>query len=304
MEERLVSIIIPTFRRSREYLSRAVESVTGQSYKNIEIIVIDDSPDDFSGREDISRYMEALCKTDSRVKFYKNDSTLGGSLARNRGISLSHGDYITFLDDDDEYLSDKVLHQTEFMEKEGCDLSITDMVMYNTQGTVVEVRTHEHFDEYNNGRLLQYHLTYHITGTPTFMFRAESLKKIGGFEDVKMGQEFYLALKAVKSGLTVGYMPVCDVKIYKHNDGGISQGKNKIAGEKKLYEFKKQHFDVLDKKQRRFVGVRHYAVLAVAYAREKRLIPAMGCAIMAFLSSPAAFIREVIAFIKRIADKN
>lgn len=303
MENRLVSVIIPTYKRNRDYLYRAVNSVVTQSYRNLEIIVIDDSPADYPGREEVSVYLDGLCAADRRVKYYKNDGSLGGSLARNRGISLSHGYYITFLDDDDEYLPDKVKNQVAFMEEKDCDASLTDMIMYNTQGTVVDVRTHEHFYDYSRENLLQYHLTYHLGGTPTFMFKAEEIKRIGGFDDVSMGQEFHLMLKAIKNGLTIDYIPICDVKIYKHRDGGISQGANKIIGEKKLYEFKKDYFSVLTGKQIRFVRFRHYVVMGIAYARCGRYFPAIGNIITAFFMSPGDSFREVVGYIGKLSKK-
>lgn len=76
--------------------------------------------------------------------------------------------------------------------------------------------------------LLKYHLMRHLTGTPTFMYKAEKLKKIGGFEDSKMGQEFYLMLKSIEWDLNIRYLSVCDVIAYRHNDGGISQGRIKL----------------------------------------------------------------------------
>jgi hypothetical protein len=66
------------------------------------------------------------------------------------------------------------------------------------------------------------------------MYKAEKLKEIGGFEDAKMGQEFYLMLKSIENDLSIGYLDDCNVIAYRHTSGGISQGKNKINGEKTL----------------------------------------------------------------------
>jgi hypothetical protein len=133
-----------------------------------------------------------------------------------------------------------------------------------------------------------------MTGTPTFMFKTIKLREIGGFEDAKMGQEFYLMLKSIERGLKVGYIPECDVKVYKHNDGGITQGKNKIDGENRLYEFKKSYFDRLNKREIRFIRFRHWAVMVVAYGRNKMYVQMMGAGVRAFLSSPYDFFTQVI----------
>ena len=95
----LVSVIIPTYKRKLDFVSKALQSVLNQTYPNIEIVVIDDSPDDFPYRDDIKNYIDGL-KTD-KILYIRNEKNLGGSLSRNVGINAAHGDYITFLDDDD-----------------------------------------------------------------------------------------------------------------------------------------------------------------------------------------------------------
>ena len=96
----IVSIIVPTHNRP-ELLSRAVSSLLNQSYKEIEIIVIDDG-----SSCDVSRVLSRF--DDERIKFHRNSTPLGACYARNIGISLSQGKFITFLDDDDEFLPSRI----------------------------------------------------------------------------------------------------------------------------------------------------------------------------------------------------
>lgn len=296
----LVSVVIPTYKRPWSYLERAVRSVLNQSYSNLEIIVIDDSPESFELRSSIKENMEKLSSQDSRISFLRNEKNMGGSLARNRGIASSKGEYITFLDDDDEYLPDKVRHQVQFMQENNCDLSFENMIMYNDKGAIVDVRNYSDLDSFENEELLKYHLMKHMTGTPTFMFKTTKLKEINGFEDAKMGQEFYLMLKAIEAGLIIRYYDICDVKIYKHSEGGITQGKNKINGENNLYNFKKGYFDRLSKRQKMFIRFRHYAVMVVAYLRNKMYLKAIIAAVASFVVSPIDFCQQVLGFIKRV----
>lgn len=301
MSSPIVSVIIPTYKRTYEYLTRAVNSVLNQTYENFEVIVIDDSPDTYEFRNEIIEKMQDLAAKEPRVKYLINEKNLGGSLARNRGIDIACGKYITFLDDDDEYLPEKLEHQVKFMEEQNCDLSFENMVMYNTDGAVVDVREYKDLEKFDNNTLLEYHLMKHLTGTPTFMFKTEELKRIGGFENAKMGQEFYLMLKSIENGLAIRYYPICDVRIYKHKDGGISQGRNKINGEMALYEFKKKYFDRLSKSQCAFINFRHYAVMVVAYLRNKMFFKAAWAAIRAFFSSPKDFFEQTFGFFRRIS---
>lgn len=112
--EDLVSVIIPTYKRKFDMLSRAINSVLAQTYRNIELIIVDDSPEAFPYRKCI----EQKIKTEygQRVKLVKHLQNMGACAARNTGIKKAKGDYIAFLDDDDEWLSNKLELQMEKME--------------------------------------------------------------------------------------------------------------------------------------------------------------------------------------------
>lgn len=198
-----VTVIIPTYKRTVEFLSRAVLSVANQTYDNIEIIVIDDSPESYEHRNDIKDYMNSV--SSERIQYYQNEKNMGGSLARNRGISLAHGSFISFLDDDDEYNPEKLSKQVQFMLEGDYDLTFSDMIMYSTSGTVVDYRDYKDIPAFDNESLLHYHLMRHMTGTPTFMFKTEKLREIGGFEDAKMGA--FVADKAVKKMIEAEQAP-------------------------------------------------------------------------------------------------
>ena len=293
-----VTVIIPTYKRSVEFLSRAVKSVIDQTYKNIEIIVIDDSPSNYIERDNIKKYMDSIVNQD--IKYYQNEKNMGGSLARNRGIELATGENISFLDDDDEYMPETIEKQIKFMLYGGNDLSFSNMIMYNSSGIVVDFREYTDIPAFDNESLLHYHLMHHMTGTPTFMFKTNKLREIGGFEDAKMGQEFYLMLKSIEKGLSIGYIPECDVKVYKHEEGGITQGKNKIDGENRLYEFKKKYFSQLNKQETRFINFRHWAVMVVAFKRNSMYVQMIEAGIKAFFSSPSDFTTQVFGFLNRV----
>lgn len=293
-----VTVIVPTYKRSVNYLSRAVRSVLNQTYSNIEIIVIDDSPSDYEKRDSVKQYMESIAS--DNVRYFQNEVNMGGSLARNRGIELASGKYISFLDDDDEYMLEKIEKQVKYMLYTGVDLSFSNMIMYSPTGNVVDFREYNDIPSFDNDTLLHYHLMKHMTGTPTFMFKTEKIRKIGGFEDAKMGQEFYLMLKSIEQGLSIGYIPECDVKVYKHAEGGITQGRNKIDGENRLYEFKKGYFNQLSNKEIRFINFRHWAVMVVAYKRNSMYAQMLGAGIRAFISSPVDFVEQVTGFAGKV----
>jgi glycosyltransferase involved in cell wall biosynthesis len=296
-----VSIIIPTYKRS-DYLIRAIESVISQNYQNIEIIVIDDNNPYSEFRKATEIKMQKYSNNE-KVKYLKNDRNLGGALARNVGIREATGDYITFLDDDDVYLPYKIEKQLNFMLSQDCDMSFTDLKLVNDNKIVVDYREYPNLDNSNKESLLKYHIMRHLTGTPTFMYKADKLKEIGGFEDAKVGQEFYLMLKSIEKGLKISYLNECDVIAYRHKDGGVSQGKNKIIGENVLYDFKKKYFKFFTTREKMFVRFRHYAVMTIAYKRNKEYFKSFWSLIVMFLASPIDCIKEVSRYIINIFKK-
>ena len=90
----LVSVIVPVYN-VESYLSKCVESIKDQSYSNIEIILVDDGSTDSSGK-----LCDEFVKSDGRIKVLHKVNG-GVSSARNLGIDICHGEYITFVDSDD-----------------------------------------------------------------------------------------------------------------------------------------------------------------------------------------------------------
>lgn len=115
-----LSVIIPCFN-SHEYLDRCLRSVIGQTYRNIEIICIDDRSQD-STLEILKKYSNL----DSRIKVIAKDKNLGSGNSRNMAISIATGDVVTFVDSDD-YLSDNNFYQEclDKLQKCGSDCLLT-----------------------------------------------------------------------------------------------------------------------------------------------------------------------------------
>lgn len=111
MNQDLVSIITPTFNCGN-FISEAIESVLSQTYKNWEMIISDDCSTD-NTYEVIKPYL----KSDSRIKYIKNEEHSGAAIARNNAMRAAQGRWIAFLDSDDVWHPDKIERQVAFMEK-------------------------------------------------------------------------------------------------------------------------------------------------------------------------------------------
>lgn len=295
----LVSVIIPTYKRS-DYLIRAVDSVINQSYKNIEIIVIDDNFPDSEFRTSTLLKMEKY-NDNNQVVYIINESNMGGSLARNIGIENSNGDYITFLDDDDIYQNNKVQNQIRYMSEKDLDMSFTELKLMDNSNKLVDYREYSNLKGFDKISLIKYHLTRHITGTPTFMFKRKYLLSIGSFNDAKMGQEFYLMFKTIEGGGKIGYLQESNVIAYIHGEEKISKGKNKYIGEKILLNFKKNHFSYLSRRDIIFIYFRHHAVMSVTALRNKDFFLLFKHLFLCVIISPYDTLKEISSHVKKIS---
>lgn len=124
-ENEKISVIIPTYNR-KDSIVQSIESVLNQTYKNIEVIVVDDCSNDNT--------IEQIKKiTDKRLNFYQLDKNYGACYARNYGIKKATGRYIAFNDSDDIFIEDKLEIQMNNMKKEKSDLDFCKMkVMENS----------------------------------------------------------------------------------------------------------------------------------------------------------------------------
>ena len=107
-----ISIIIPVFNRAR-LIGRAVHSVLKQTYPELEIIVVDDG-----SKDSTSQVMSDLTREDRRIRYLRHESNRGAQAARNTGIRAARGDWIGFLDSDDQFLPHSLEARLDVARKE------------------------------------------------------------------------------------------------------------------------------------------------------------------------------------------
>jgi len=107
MIEGLVTVVITTYKREAFLVERAIKSVLNQTYKNLEIIIVDDNPEFGDYSKSIKNFSEKY----SNIKYIKNDGNKGAQVSRNNGILASQGEFVAFLDDDDTWEPNKLEKQ-------------------------------------------------------------------------------------------------------------------------------------------------------------------------------------------------
>ena len=190
MTDVLVSIIIPTYNRL-EKLKKAIDSVLGQSYENFEIIVVDDGSTD--GTKD---YIRSILD-DSRIKyFYKVNEGLP-SISRNLGASHSKGKYLTFLDSDDEWSSDKLSIQVDFHEKN------PDYIFSFTQAQTVAKKNISKSSLNKSGFIGKSLLLRNFIVTSSVLVKVDAFVACGGFSkdvSIVVAEDYDLWLKLSERG--------------------------------------------------------------------------------------------------------
>jgi len=281
----VVTIVIPTYKRS-DKLARCLNSVLGQTYDMIEVLIANDNHTDDDSDKMTESVLAGFVARDPRIRVVHTDGGVGGGAARNLACSQAKGDYLAFLDDDDEYLPDKISSQLAFMQVNGLDMCWQDVSWYGEDGKLVEHRRLDHCKDFSREGLLRAHLLTPIAPTSIYMLKRSLFEQTEGFGEVATGQDWWLMLRCIEAGARIGYMPEVHVRQYLHSGERLSIGANKIAGEKLRHEKVRSYYPQLSKKDVAFIEFRHNAVLAFACGRGGRRADAVKYAVRTFLSSP------------------
>lgn len=252
----LVSVIITTYR-NEDCLPRAIESVLAQSYRNIQIIVVDDNHADSDSRKATEKVMEQYAD----VLYIKHPKNMNGATARNTGIDSAKGDYIAFLDDDDIYFSNHIENCVQALEKNkncGCVLCSVVKIMNGMCWGIINPPTEDF--------VKKLFLTETTLGTGSNLFmRAQAVRDINGF-DVS-----FIRHQDVEFGIRLfsknGVYSFPDIQIVKGTDGTSNSPKFSRFLEVKRHlfdKFKKEIAQMTTKEQAQFYAGQYTALLYVA----------------------------------------
>lgn len=175
----LVSTVITTYKRPPAMFIRALNSVLNQTYKNLEVIVVDDSPSDYPHRKEIEDAVNEKARLGFNIRYIPHKENLGACAARNTGIMNASGTYIAFLDDDDEWLPSKIKKQVDVIQKTDSALVYCGLY-YQNDNTNKKAYVKTIVRRGNIFKELLYSNFIDSTSIP--LIRLECLKKIGGFD--------------------------------------------------------------------------------------------------------------------------
>lgn len=259
-ENSLVSVIIPTYKRPK-MLGKSLESVFNQTYNNIEIIVVDDNNKDSDYRKETEVFMKKYDEI-SNLKYIKHNKNKGGSAARNTGIDIAKGFYITFLDDDDQFYPEKVEKQVnKFRSSDLENLGFVYCQIEKYNRHQLKVGSSKNYYK-GNKRPFEINMVKTIAGTPTIMVLKSVLTEIKGFTPLKSGQDWFLILKILDKGYQTDFMIEPLVRVYVHSEERMTNNLHKLDSLVERFEIKKKYFHKMSNDSIKIITYKHYLQIA------------------------------------------
>lgn len=179
-----VSAIITTCKREAAIVERAVQSVLNQTYSCKEVIIVDDSPEEFVGRIEVEKVINKLrLQSSIEIIYIKHDKCKGACAARNTGLDNSCGEIIGYLDDDDEWCENKVERLIGAFDDESIGLVYCNYIRHDDKtGEERKIKVKDCCDNAYE------HLIIHnsIGGTSFPLLRRTAIKSAGKFDTEMM----------------------------------------------------------------------------------------------------------------------
>ena len=261
----LVSVIVTTYRGT-DTVKRAVESVLSQTYRNIEVIVVDDN----GLKTEAQVATQAIVKEfhNQKIRYIAHPMNKNGSAARNTGIKAAKGEYIALLDDDDVFRKDKIERQVMALQEHGPEYAVcyTGMLIHFQDGREIEsLQTFE-------GNIFPEIIGRQVEApSSVLLFRKSAAIEIGCFDESFRRHQDWEFLDRMAYKFAVAVVPeICiDRYIYKRNS---AKNPDQFAENRMFYLDKMQPYLMcLSEAQRFQIMDFHYQSISKEYLKAKKI---------------------------------
>ena len=224
-EQGLVSVIIPVYN-AEKYLDRTLQSVFDQTFRNLEIVMVDDCSSDDSAAI-IKRYQIVH----PEIIYYLQPKNLGAGHARNRALELARGQYVAFLDADDVWKPDKIEKQVKLLNEKKGSFCFTAIEMIDGDDNVIKRKR-------KVKEVIDYKFLLSNTMIPTSGVMVDRIIK----GDFRMhlrrgGQDYATWLKLLRNG-SIAYG--IDEALVDYRIDGESLSRNKLKSIRQIWEIQTQ----------------------------------------------------------------
>jgi len=208
-----VSIITPVYN-SEKFIGYTIDSIINQTYKNWELIVIDDCSSDQS-----VSIIEDYINSYTNIKLIKNTKNEGAAVSRNKGIMEAQGDYIAFLDADDLWKPEKLEKQLKHMKAQNSDVSFSSYELIDEHGNKLNKKVCA-LPILSYQKLLKSNYIGNLTG----IYSLKTLGKITS-PNLRKRQDWLLWLSALKISVKPAYGIEESLAYYRIRKNSMSSNK-------------------------------------------------------------------------------
>ncbi len=286
-----ISVIIPTYNRGN-LIQNTINSVLNQTFTDWELLVIDDGSTD-----NTKEIVQEFIKKDSRVKYFYEENSGCPSGPRNLGVENAKGEYVAFLDSDDEWFPTKLEKQLDiFTNSKNPKLGVVACYLYikdNKTGKIVSKR-----DTYYMGNILNKLLmdTSLMFTSSCIMTKLSILKEVGPFDSrFKVSEDVDMWLRISELGYEFDYVPEYLLNYLVHGSN-IYFGNKNFDGEKEFIVYIEKHLKLYLEHDSTVLGYYYYITKQYKQSRKyltrvilqkdsnnRERIKSLGCLIITFL---------------------
>ncbi len=234
----MISVVVITHNRNPETLGRAIESVINQEYRDIEIIVVNDSTSDYKLYGNVREMMTNLKRRNQNLRYIEHSTSQGACAARNTGLKNANGEFIAFLDDDDEWTKDKLSKQLKVFQESG-DSKLA--LVYCGFCFVYDDK--EYLEKRYNGEMFRGKVYEKLLGNNFIygasfpLIRTEVMNELGGFDERFPSCQDWDVWLRIAEKWNVDYCSEPLVRYHVHSGEQITKSsKNRINGLEKLID--------------------------------------------------------------------
>ena len=281
----LVTAIITTYKRKPSMVVRAIHSVLSQTYKHIELIIVDDSPPNYSERDNVRKAVE---------KEIEDNHEIDICVARNTGMNAAKGKYIAYLDDDDEWLPTKIEKQIRVIEHSKAGLVYCGCLCKNDRtDSIVERKA-----IYYRGRVFDKLLYNNFIDSTSFpLIRKDCLEAVGGFDPLMESAQDYDVWLRISKEYEVDFVPEPLVIYHEHDGEQITTNPmKKISGLERINHKYRRYLDFNPAlwRQRNIVITPYYSLAG----NKKKALAVWGKSVLKNPSSVSGNIRYLLIILK------
>lgn len=214
--DKRIAVIMSTYNESDFELSASIDSVLNQTFEDFEFIIVNDNPDNTK----IEHLLQKYKNLDRRIRVIQNKENIGLAASLNAGIATSSAEYIARQDADDISLPERFQIQVDYLEANAnCALVCANRIDIDEESELLGTGTNFTLPDDKIKKIMPYGS---VIIHPTVMMRKQVVEKLGGYRNLRSGQDYDLWLRMIAAGYNIHILPEVLLK-YRIRKNSISK---------------------------------------------------------------------------------